>query len=122
MLFLGVLLVIIVLTAVIYMAVSKQSSFKVRIAALAALGVMILTVIICLFFIFGGLMVTQDAPAPPETPPLEKPPAEGNNSLVFIAFILFLVGLFVLVMFISFREQRKSEKEKKGKGRSDAKF
>jgi formate-dependent nitrite reductase membrane component NrfD len=114
MFFFGILLVVIGLAAVIYLAVSKQSTFKVRIAALTALGIMILSVIISLFFIFGVMTAVPESPMPLDTPPLEKPLETGDNSFALIAFILFLAGLFVLVVFISLREQRKAEKRKKG--------
>jgi len=51
---LPVTLSVLILSAMVYMAISRRSSFKVRLAALAALAAMIITVVICLFKIFMG--------------------------------------------------------------------
>jgi heme/copper-type cytochrome/quinol oxidase subunit 4 len=107
----GIVLGIAMLLAVVYVAVSKKSSFTLRIAALVALGVMIVTVIICLFMVLGTDQ-TPKGPFLPDAPPVEELPPSGSNYMVLLLFVLFLVGLFLMVLLISMREHRKSENER----------
>ncbi|MDR0584720.1 MAG: hypothetical protein LBG57_10295 [Treponema sp.] len=111
--FVLILLGIIMPAGVIYLALSKKSTFRVRIAALIALGVMVLSLIISLFLIF---LVKPAEPASPFIPfdvPVEEPPNTGNNIFALLGVILFLVVLFLVILMMSMRENRKSG----GKGR-----
>ena len=100
---------VIILCVMVYLALSKKTSFWLRIAALIALGLMILAVIISLIFIFfGGASVTNvQVITDVETPPVQAQPA-GNNLLNFI-FILVLIGFFALIMILSLRETRRKK-------------
>ena len=104
-----------VLAGIIYVALSKKSSFGVRIAALAALALMIASVIVCIFMIFGvpvaEVEVQQVMPQmmTQEMPPVSE--AEENNGLLFL--IVFLVAMFLLVLVLSIREQYRSNKAEK---------
>jgi len=102
---------VISLAGIIYMAISKKSDIKQRIAALVALGLMILTVVICLFQIFGTQKVTVyplDMPMPVPNQPVTQ---DSSNGTVLI-FIIFLLILFILVLILSIREHRLVTKEK----------
>jgi len=99
-----------VFAGVIYLAVSKKSCLKVRIAALVALGLMILTIIVCIFIIFGVTIVEQGATIPPEVLPPETPPSAGQNHNVLLMLIVFLLAMFLLVLVLSMREQRRHAK------------
>jgi cytochrome c oxidase assembly factor CtaG len=98
----------VMLAAVIYLALSKQSSFTIRIAALIALGVMILSVIISLFIIFLDLGAAK--PEGPFLPFVEQVPVQQpkGNFLALVGFVLFLIALFVVVFFLSLKEHRKA--------------
>jgi len=101
-----------VFAGVIWLAISKKSSFKVRIAALVALGLMVLAVIVSIFIVFGVAVAVPDAGAMPEMPPPETPPptAPGANNNVLLLFVFFLLAMFLLVLVLSLREQRKHRK------------
>jgi ABC-type Fe3+ transport system permease subunit len=101
-----------ILAGTIYLAISKRSSFILRIAALGALALMILSVIICLFIIFGGKSDPETFVLP-DALPSEVPPSSEPNIAAVIMIIIFLIALFLLVLIISLREQkRKANAEK----------
>ena len=117
MLFFQITLGLVILAAIIYVAVSKKSSFKLRIAALGALALMIIAVIICLFVIFGS----DPAPAGPslfDTEPSSQPPVTGHSPLALVFFIIFLLAFFLTVLLLSLREQRQSAKKNDAKSTS----
>jgi hypothetical protein len=102
---------LIMLAAVIYLALSKKSNFTIRIAALIALGLMILSVIVSLFIIFFGVgAVKPEGPFLPFAEPPPEPPAVKGDIMVLVGFVLFLIALFVVVFVLSLREQRKNGK------------
>jgi len=106
------LLGIAVLAGIIYLAVSKKSSFKVRIAALIALALMVLTIIVCIFIIFGVTVVEQGVTVLSDMPPSETPPQAGQNHNVLLILIVFLLAMFLLVLVLSLREQRRHGKNR----------
>jgi len=97
------------LGGVIYMAISKKSSFKVRVAALCALAVMMLTVIICLILSIKVVSTPQQILLPDALPSDIPPPQTGGNSFMMIMFIVFLIGLFALVFVMAMREQKRAD-------------
>ena len=101
-------LAVIFVTGIVYLAVSRKSSLKVRIAALGALALMFLTAIICLFIFFGDNSVTIITEAGPDSYPFEDPPAvKNNNNMALVLFIIFFIIMFLMVLIISIREQRR---------------
>ena len=106
MMYILIPLVIATIAGVIFLAISRKSSFIVRIAALGALALMVLAIIICLFIIFGGnsaaKAVNMDHIVTGEAPAETK-----SNILPLILFIIFILGLFLLVFITSMREHRK---------------
>jgi amino acid transporter len=104
------------LAFIIYMALSKKSGPRTRIAALIALAVMILTVIMCLFVIFGGAALVKGDDIRPPDMPVEKTSAPGNDLWILLAFTIFMVVLFAAVAVLSFREQRRLQRDKKKPG------
>jgi len=99
------------LAGVIYLAVSKKSSFKLRVAALIALALMIITVIICMVQIFGTPVVTA-VPAYPGLPITNPPEVQESNSGVLIVFIIILILLFAAVVYLAIKEHRQAQKGK----------
>jgi len=106
----AVALGIIVFAGVIYLALSKRSSFKIRLAALVALALMVLAVIVSIFLIFGVVVVEPGATVLTDIPPPETPPPTGTNNELLLMFIVFLIAMFILVLVLSLREQRHREK------------
>ena len=103
-----VILGLAMLAGVAYMALSRKSSPKLKIAAIGALGLMVVTAIICSIVIFKTNKVVTVVD--PEQVFLDNPPpvAEENNILMTILFIIFLLALFALVLVFSLREQKRS--------------
>ena len=96
------------LAAIIFVAVSRKSSFKHRVAALVALALMIITVIICLFQVFGT-SASEVSEYPPDMPPSSEPAPQGSNTGIMIVFIIFMLLLFMAVLLLSIREHRRSK-------------
>jgi preprotein translocase subunit YajC len=105
---------IILLAAVVYLAISRRSTFKIRLAALGALAAMIITVIICLFKIFTAPAAVEVQTYPDSLP---LPPAPPPNTMALVLFIVILMAVFLIVLFISIREQRRMTREDEGLSR-----
>jgi cytochrome bd-type quinol oxidase subunit 2 len=93
---------------IIYLAVSPQSNFKIRIAALGALALMITTVIICMvtFFKKSG---TPKQKLLPDMDPSDLPPVSTEHNIpMLIMLVIFLIALFTMVAIVSMREYKKS--------------
>jgi len=108
MVYFSVVLGIGIIAAMVFMALDKKSSFAVRVVSLAALALMILTVIICLFLVLTDDRVPVDESvvivgAVPET---QK--KSTTNVMVLLLFIIFLAGIFVLLVFFSMREHHRN--------------
>ena len=99
------------LAGIVFLAISRKSGFRLRIVALVALALMIVTVIVCLFTIFG----TQTVPANfSNTDPQQAgnaATAPSANMTALLLFVVFLVVLFVLVLIFSLRDRRKAGKD-----------
>jgi uncharacterized membrane protein len=100
-------LAVIALIAIIYTALSKKSGFRTRAAALIALGLMLLSVVVCVFLAFGGTAALAGGNIRHTDLPAEESAAGGNGFWIFLAFLVFMIALFVVVAILSFREQRR---------------
>ncbi len=107
MIFFGVFLGLCIMAAMVYMALDKKSNLRIRLASLAALALMIITVIVCVFIVFTDKTVPVDesvlivgAPAP-----VQEEQVGSSVSLVVIVF--FLLAFFALIVFLALREHRK---------------
>ena len=101
-----------IMGGVAYLALSKNSEFRVRIAALGALAVMIVSVIVCMVLYFRTAAVPKQLILP-DMMPSEMPPPPSNSNPTMIMMIVFLVGLFVVIFFLSMREQKRKEGKEK---------
>ena len=106
MIYLGILVGIGIMSAMIYMVLDKKSSSSTRIACLVALGVMVLTVIICLFIVFTDNRVPVDPSvlivgAPVET----KKDGDSNIMLLFLLVIVLLI-LFSFVAYVALKDNK----------------
>jgi len=98
---------------IIYLAISPQSDFKIRIAALGALALMITTVIICMFIFFKS-SATPKQMLLPDMDPSDIPPVSTEHNIpMLIMLVIFLIALFAMVVIVSMREH------KKGSGKDD---
>jgi len=104
---------VITLIGIVYLAVSRKSSVKVRVTALGALALMVIAVIVCLLFVFGVIGTSASKPfVPPDAVLYDSPPpVPGPNVAMMVMFIVFLIALFVVVLVVSLRERRRKEKD-----------
>jgi len=110
MLFLGVVLGLVIMGAMVYMALNKKSNFQTRLASLGALALMILTVIICLFII----STDKTAPLDPSTLIVGEPviaEKEDDDLLAVIIGVIFLLAFFTVVVILAMREHKKTKKK-----------
>jgi len=108
MIYLGVLLGIGIMAAMIYMALDKKSNFPTRVASLIALAVMILAVIVCLFVIFTDTTVPVDESVVIVGAPAETKKVSNNDVMVLMLLVIFLLILFGFVVVLTMREHKKS--------------
>jgi len=93
---------------IIYLAVSPQSNFKIRIAALGALALMITTIIICMVTFFKS-SATPKLKLLPDMDPSDLPPVSTEHNIpMLIMLVIFLIALFTMVAIVSMREYKKS--------------
>jgi len=103
------------LVGVVYLAVSPQSGFKLKITALGALALMITTVIICMFLFFKS-EATPKQKLLPDMDPSDLPPVTAEHNVpMLIMLIIFLIALFTMVVIVSLRDQKRDQKKNGGK-------
>jgi hypothetical protein len=125
-----IILGIAIMAGIIYLAVSKKSTFMVRIAALGALALMVATVIVCIVMFAKGSARAQPMLLPDMDISDIPPMPSGGPSMTLIMFIIFMLALFAMVTALSLREQGKlggfkfmSKEKDKDKGKdSDEEF
>jgi len=109
MIYLGILLGIGIMAAMIYLAFDKKTSSAMKKACLIALGIMVLTVIVCLFLIFTDTRVPVD----PSRLIVGEPPAvkeTGSNTMVLLLLVIFLIAIFTVIVYLAIREDKKNLK------------
>jgi len=111
MTYIGVLLGIGIMAAIIRLAVDKKSNFLTRIAALGALALMILTVVICVVLVLTDNRVPVDPSILIVGAPAEVKEKGSDNLWIILLLIVFLAGLFGFVAFISMKENKKQKNE-----------
>jgi uncharacterized membrane protein len=103
---------LVTLVGIIYLAVAPQSSFKVRIAALGALALMITTVIICMFLFFKSAATPKQLLLP-DMSPSDLPPVSTEHDIpMIVMLVIFLIALFVMIVILSMREQKRANGKK----------
>ena len=105
MVFLGVLIGIIIMGAMIYLALNKKSNFHIRLACLAALALMILTVIICLFIVFTDNRVPVDESVVIVGAVQETKKNDSTNIIVPLIFLIVMAAMFIVIAIISLKDQ-----------------
>jgi amino acid transporter len=83
----------------IYLAVDKKSNLATRIASLIALGIMVLSIVICLIIIFTDNRVPVDPSMLIVGAPVEVNPDTGGNFWILLLLIIFFFFLFSIIAF-----------------------
>ena len=112
MIFFSVVIGLVIMAAMIYLALDKKSNKHTRIASIAALGIMIFAVIICL----GIILTDNRVPIDPSNLIVGAPPVEPQKSSGIVGLlisIVFLLALFLLIAFLARKEHKKSVNKKK---------
>jgi uncharacterized membrane protein len=101
------------LGVIVYFALSKESSRVVRLAALIALGAVILSVLVCGIIVLLSLGGGGEEPVAPDFLVAERPEAPAKtDTFVMVIVLLFLLLFLGLVVFLSLKEQRKTAERK----------
>ena len=100
---------ILIFLVMLYLVLSKKTSFGLRIAALVALGLMILAVIIGLIFIFSQKSSVVDGSFVLDAESKASQPESPGNPLLAIVLIAFLIAFFLVIFFYSMKERRKKK-------------
>jgi hypothetical protein len=119
MFFFGVILGIAIMSAMVFMALDKKSSFQIRIASLIAIAIMMATVIICIFIVITDDRVPVDESILIVGAPVELKKTGSGNNMALLLLIIIMVVFFILIVFLSMRENRRHIKKDSGnKGKS----
>ncbi|MCL2441919.1 MAG: hypothetical protein FWD13_00430 [Treponema sp.] len=108
MIFLGILFALAIMGAVSYFAIDKKSSFHTRLVSIIALGIMILTVIICIIIALSDTTVAVDMSTLIVNETKEE--KEETNIIALIFSVLFFIALFVVIAYLAMKEHKKSKK------------
>ncbi|MDR3192934.1 MAG: hypothetical protein LBT87_07705 [Treponema sp.] len=101
------------LGVIVYFALSKESSRIVRLAALIALGAVILSVLVCGIIVLLSLGDGGGEAVMPDFLAVEEPePPTKTNTFVLVIVMLFLLAFLGMVVFLSLKEQRKTTERK----------
>jgi len=111
MIFFGVLIGIIIMGATVYLALDKKSTFKLRLASLGAILVMLITVVICLTAIFSERTAPIDYSALIVGAPPPEPEKNESSIYIIIFTALFFLILFAVLVFFTLKEQKKQDKK-----------
>ncbi|MDR2158560.1 MAG: hypothetical protein LBP23_00665 [Treponema sp.] len=106
MFFIFIPLALLVLGGIIYFALSPTSSLPVRIAALAALGLIVLSIIVSLGLIF---LVRAPGPGDPQAEypaPVEQGLPQNGSLPALLFFIFLMLALLGTVFVISLRKRK----------------
>jgi len=106
MIFIGILIGVITIGAMVYMALDKKSNFTVRIACLAAIALMILTLLICLFLIFTDNKVIVDESVLIVGAPVIVEETGSKNIWILIVLGIFLFAMLALIAYQSLKDKR----------------
>jgi len=122
MIYFGFVLAIAIMGGTIYMAFDKKSDFLTRLVSVIALGVMLLTVIICLFIALTNSTVpVDDSIIIVGAPVVTKKDISGNIMPLALSVILIIV-FYVVIFFVSLKGQKKNTPKKKAGAAAADKF
>lgn len=107
MIYLGVLVGLCIMVAIIRLAVDKDSNLPTRIAALIAFALMVITIIICVIIVFTDNRVPVDPSVLIVGAPVEVKEKGNNNFWLIFLLIIFLISVFSVVVFLAMKENKK---------------
>jgi len=115
MIYFGFMLAAGILGGALYMALNKKSDYFTRLASCAALGLMLLTVVICLFLALTNTYVpVDDTQIIVGAPEVTKKDISGNIMPLVLSVIL-IIAFYALIFFVAMKGQKKPERKKKDK-------
>jgi len=95
------------------MAIDKKTDPTSRIATLIALGVMVLTVIICLFLALTDESVPFDESVLIVGAPVETKKASSGSIFMLVLSVILIIALYIVITFLALKEQKKNMPKKK---------
>jgi cytochrome bd-type quinol oxidase subunit 1 len=107
-----IILGVVIAGGVIFLAISKKSSFKIRVAALGALALMTLSVVVCIIIYFRTSAKPKYFILPDTLPSEIPPPQAGGNTAMLVMLLIFLIAIFATVLVVSLKEHKKAEGKK----------
>jgi hypothetical protein len=108
MLFVIIPLSLVLLGMIIYIALSPKSSKMHRLAALCALGAIMLSVIVCVIIIFANQGGESEEPVMPDFLAAEPIPAAPQGNFVAVLLLaVFLLAFLGVVVFLAMRERKR---------------
>jgi len=107
MIFVGVVIGVIILAAMIYLAVDKKSSLVIRFASLGAIAIMFIAVVICLIIVLSDNTIPVDPSALIVGAPVEVQKGK-NNTFAIILSVLVIIALFVVIAVFAMKEHKKN--------------
>ena len=111
MLLFGIILGLVIMGVMVYLALDKKSNFATRVASLIALGIMILTIAICLFLIFTDNRVPVDESVLIVGAPVETVKNENNITMELLLLVIFMAGIFTWIVILAMKENKKQMKK-----------
>jgi FtsH-binding integral membrane protein len=122
MIYFGFVLAMAIMGGTIYMVFDKKSDYLTRLASVIALGVMLLTVIICLFIaLTNDTVPVDDSVIIVGAPVVTKKDISGNIMPLALSVILIIV-FYVVIFFVSIKGQKKNTPKKKTETANTEKF
>jgi amino acid transporter len=108
MIVVGIIVGLAIMGAMVFLIFDKKSNSKVRVASLIALGIMILTVIICVFIVISDNRVPVDPSVLIVGAPVETKESDSNIWIMLILIVI-LGALFAFVAIHTAKENRKNK-------------
>jgi nitrate reductase gamma subunit len=108
MIVVGIIVGLAIMGAMVFLIFDKKSTSKVRVASLIALGIMVLTVIICVFMIVSDDKVVVDPSVLIVGAPVETKKSDSDIWIILLLIVI-LGALFAVVAVHTVRENKKNK-------------
>ncbi|MDR2177897.1 MAG: hypothetical protein LBP20_07665 [Treponema sp.] len=111
MLFVIIPFSVVLLGVIVYFALSPRSSKGLRLAALAALGAIMLAIVICAVIVFTNQGTVEEGPVMPDFYTASAPQsAPKGNSLILLLLAVFLLVFLGVVVFLAMKERQRQQR------------
>jgi len=108
MIFVGIIIGIAILSAMVYLAVDKKSTLIIRLASLGAIALMFITLVICTIIVLSDNTVHTDPSMLIVGAPAEVN-KEKDNSLTILISIVVVIAIFVIIAVMALKEHKKNK-------------